>query len=348
MAGAAIEVRNVSRRFKVGSEEVWAVNDISLSVAEGEFLALVGRSGSGKTTLLNLIAGLDRPTGGEITIDGDRVDQMSEKQLDQLRRHKLGFIFQSFGLLPLLSARENVELPLRISGVGHSDRTKMVRDALAFVGLGRRADHRPYELSGGEQQRVAIARALATSPTLILADEPTGELDSATATVVFTLLRDLARAEGITIVTCTHDRLVMEMASRVEELADGHLVTGEKREVYDRIQARERSPFAAPQEAAEGMEEQPALSSLIGADLSQFKPASQRVERRGTVAEAAPDREALPDLSQFRPAPQRLQKAEHPSADDQPEEVPPDSHDAMPEPESDADNASRWAPPDRH
>jgi ABC-type lipoprotein export system ATPase subunit len=241
MSGAAVEVRNVSRKFQVGGEEVWAVHDVSLKVEPGEFLALIGRSGSGKTTLLNVMAGLDRPTAGEVYIDGERVDTMSERQLDGLRRHKLGFIFQSFGLLPLLSARENVELPLRIAGVGHGERQKQVKSALEFVGLGRRADHRPYELSGGEQQRVAIARALASQPTLILADEPTGELDSATATAVFTLLRELARAEGITIITCTHDRLVMELAQRVEELADGRLVTGEHREVWDRIQRRERS-----------------------------------------------------------------------------------------------------------
>ena len=275
MPGSSIEVKNISRLFKVGNEEVHAVQDVSLSVPSGEFIALIGRSGSGKTTLLNLMAGLDRPTSGEVWIDAERVDTMSEGQLDKLRRHKLGFIFQSFGLLPLLSARENVELPLRIAGLGYGDRTEKVKRALDFVGLGRRADHRPYELSGGEQQRVAIARALASEPSLILADEPTGELDSATATAVFSLLRELARAEGITIVTCTHDRLVMEMASRVEELADGHLVTGERREVWDRIQQRERSPFAAS--PATGLEEQPALSSLIGADLGQFRPASERV-----------------------------------------------------------------------
>ena len=217
-------MKNVTRRFKVGGVEVNAVRDNPLTVEQGEFLALIGRSGSGKTTLLNLMAGLDRPTSGEIWIDGERVDTMSEGQLDKLRRHKLGFIFQSFGLLPLLSARENVELPLRIAGIGYGDRMVKVKRALDFVGLGRRADHRPYELSGGEQQRVAIARALASEPSLILADEPTGELDSATATAVFSLLRELARAEGITIVTCTHDRLVMEMASRVEELADGHQI----------------------------------------------------------------------------------------------------------------------------
>lgn len=342
MGGASVEVRNVSRRFKVGGEEVWAIRDISLEVEPGEFLALIGRSGSGKTTLLNVMAGLDRPTGGEVYIDGERVDTMSEGQLDRLRRHKLGFIFQSFGLLPLLSARENVELPLRIAGVGYGERQKLVKNALEFVGLGRRADHRPYELSGGEQQRVAIARALASQPTLILADEPTGELDSATATAVFGLLRDLARAEGITIITCTHDRLVMELAQRVEELADGHLVTGHHGEVWDRIQKRGRSPFAAPLPAAEGIEEQPALSSLIGADLSAFKPAPLRVKHREAGEEEAV--EPLPgiDLSEFRPAPQRLGKdpaMRFESAEPPPE---PPGKPGPPEPE---DDASRWARP---
>ena len=339
MAGSAIEVKRVSRRFKVGSEEVWAVRDINLSVASGEFLALIGRSGSGKTTLLNLMAGLDRPTEGEISIDGDRVDTMSEGQLDKLRRHKLGFIFQSFGLLPLLSARENVELPLRIAGVGYSDRQQKVKRALEFVGLGRRADHRPYELSGGEQQRVAIARALATEPSLILADEPTGELDSATATAVFSLLRELARAEGITIVTCTHDRLVMELAGRVEELADGHLVTGAHREVWDRIQQRERSPFAAALPAAEGIEAQPALSSLIGADLSQFKPASERVVH---VAAEPRHEEGIVDDSPARHLMEKRVAAEGVTAAPDAE-----SPAKEPDPGPTSDDATRWARPDR-
>ncbi len=343
MAGSSIEVKGVSRRFKVGSEEVYAVRDISLSVPSGEFLALIGRSGSGKTTLLNLMAGLDRPTAGEISIDGDRVDTMSEGQLDKLRRHKLGFVFQSFGLLPLLSARENVELPLRISGVGYGERTRKVKRALDFVGLGRRADHRPYELSGGEQQRVAIARALASEPSLILADEPTGELDSATATAVFTLLRDLARAEGITIVTCTHDRLVMELAGRVEELADGHLVTGQHREVWDRIQQRERSPFAAT--PAAGMEEQPALSSLIGADLSQFKPASERV----THVPAEPHHEeGVVDGSPLRRFQEKRVAAnqELPDAETEAEAPETPQQEASPsEPEPEPEAPARWARP---
>ena len=338
MAGSTIDVRGVSRRFKVGSEEVWAVHDINLSVASGEFIALIGRSGSGKTTLLNLMAGLDRPTEGEISIDGERVDTMSEGQLDRLRRHKLGFVSQSFGLLPLLSARENVELPLRIAGVGYSARQEKVQRALDFVGLGRRAHHRPYELSGGEQQRVAIARALATEPSLILADEPTGELDSATATAVFGLLRELARTQGITIVTCTHDRLVMERASRVEELADGRLVTGERREVWDRIQQRERSPFAAALPAADGIEDAGGLSSLIGADLSQFKPASERVVHVAAEPHPEPRAEQQPNL-RFGDPRRRDGDAQAPGPE---ADAAPGAEDA---PAGAPDDGSRWARP---
>jgi ABC-type lipoprotein export system ATPase subunit len=272
---AAVEVRNVSRLFQLGSEDVWALRDITLSVEPREFLALVGRSGSGKTTLLNIIAGLDRPTSGEVELDGQRLDTMPERGLTELRRHRLGFIFQSFGLLPLLSAQENVELPLRIAGFGHGDRVRRARAALDLVGLTRRAHHRPFELSGGEQQRVAIARAIATEPSLILADEPTGELDSATAKAVFGLLRALAREENITVIACTHDRLVMELADRVEELADGRLARTSDQVVWQHVQAAERSPFEAsrPEEMDED-KQAAALSSLIGADLRQFSRTS--------------------------------------------------------------------------
>ncbi len=273
MPGAEVEVKAVTRVFHVAGEDVTAVDAVSLSVAPGEFVALTGRSGSGKTTLINIIAGLDKPTSGEVQIDGKRVDTLSAGELNDLRRHKLGFIFQSFGLLPLLSAQENVELPLRIAGFGHGDRVKRARRVLDMVGLGKRADHRPYELSGGEQQRVAIARALATQPILMLADEPTGELDSATATIVFGMLRDIARNEGITIITCTHDRLVMELADRVEELANGRLVTGQAGSVWEKVQEREMSPFSAQRLHAAGIEAEGMMgvSSLIGADRSLFK-----------------------------------------------------------------------------
>jgi putative ABC transport system ATP-binding protein len=311
MGGAAVSIRGVSRRFRLGSEEVWALRDVALEVAPGEFLALIGRSGSGKTTLLNIIAGLDRPTEGDVLVDGRSVPGMSEQELNDLRRHTLGFVFQSFGLLPLLSAFENVELPLRIAGVRHAERARRVRTVLEMVGLGRRAEHRPYELSGGEQQRVAIARALAIQPRLILADEPTGELDSSTAVTIFTLLRDIARTEGVTIITATHDRLVMEMADRVEELANGRRVEG--RELLRRVTERERSPFAAPL-PAEPLSEDAAVaaswrpSSLVGADTAHFvRPVYEDAE--------PPPRHPLP------------RRAEPPPPSD--------------------DDISRWAPPDR-
>ncbi len=306
MAGAVVEARDITRRFHLGSEDVWALQGVSVSAHAGEVLALVGRSGSGKTTLLNIIAGLDRPTSGEVEIDGQRIDTMGEKELTQLRRHKLGFVFQSFGLLPLLSAHENVELPLRIAGFSHGDRVRRAKAALSMVGLGRRSHHRPYELSGGEQQRVAIARAMATEPTLLLADEPTGELDSATATAVFQLLRTVAREQGVTVITCTHDRLVMELADRIQELADGKLVVGAHGDVMQTIHAREQSPFAA---SGNGREQHigagaQGLSSLIGADSSIFvmpEPPKPSVSVAPAQEAAASKDESDEDNSRWAP-----------------------------------------------
>lgn len=247
MPGALVEVREVTRRFLRGGEEVWALRGVSLRVEPGEFLALIGRSGSGKTTLLNLVAGLDRPTSGEVVVDGVRVERLSERELTRYRRHTVGFVFQSFALLPLLSAQENVELPLRIAGWHAADRASRAKELLGLVGLARRARHRPYELSGGEQQRVAIARALAARPSLLLADEPTAELDSVTAMEIFALLREVARREGVTVVACTHDRLVADYATRVEELRDGALAPPHEGEVWMRWQSRPGPvPSAAP------------------------------------------------------------------------------------------------------
>ncbi|MGE0570357.1 MAG: ABC transporter ATP-binding protein [Dehalococcoidia bacterium] len=288
MTAASIDVRGVTRLFKLGSEDVHALKGIDISVEPRQFVALIGRSGSGKTTLLNIIAGLDRPTSGEVFLDGNRIDNLSERDLTQLRRRDMGFIFQSFGLLPLLSAQENVELPLRIAGFGHGDRTRMARSALDLVGLTRRSNHRPYELSGGEQQRVAIARAIATGPRLILADEPTGELDSTTARIVFNLLRALSREQDFTVVTCTHDRLVMDMADRVEELVDGRLVAPGEGELWKRVRETARSPFEAAFVGASQSEDAGSgLSSLVGADSSTFakreQPSSNTVATNGTA-----------------------------------------------------------------
>ena len=225
----AVEVRGVSRHFDGGGHTVYAVRDVSLTVAPGELLAIVGRSGSGKTTLLNLIAGLDQPDEGSVYLDGHDITSASEAELTALRRNHIGFVFQSFGLLPLLSAAENIALALRIAGASGRDEAQRTRELLEMVGLTARAGHRPYELSGGEQQRVAVARALANRPRLLIADEPTGELDTVTGAQIFGLLQQAA-SEGVTIVMATHDPLIVDYARRVVEMADGRLVqSGEVR-----------------------------------------------------------------------------------------------------------------------
>ncbi|MDA1256848.1 MAG: ABC transporter ATP-binding protein [Chloroflexi bacterium] len=212
---------HVGRTFHLEGEEVHAVRDISLTVNRGRFVAIVGRSGSGKTTLLNLLAGLDTPTSGQVLFEGRDLAGMGEKEMTQLRRHRVGIVFQSFGLLPLLSAYENVELPLRIAGIGSRRRNERAAEVLDLVGLLPRAKHRPFELSGGEQQRVAIARAVAMRPSVILADEPTGELDSVNAESIFGLFSQMAGAEEMAIVTTTHDQTLLDMAEEVYEIGDG-------------------------------------------------------------------------------------------------------------------------------
>jgi putative ABC transport system ATP-binding protein len=215
---------HVSRTFHLEGEEVHAVRDISLTINRGRFVAIVGRSGSGKTTLLNLLAGLDTPTSGQVRFEGRGVSEMGEKEMTELRRHRIGIVFQSFGLLPLLSAFENVELPLRIAGVGARIRNERAEEVLDLVGLLPRARHRPFELSGGEQQRVAIARAVAMRPSVILADEPTGELDSANAESIFGLFSEMAGAEEMAIITTTHDQTLLDMAQEVYEMGDGLII----------------------------------------------------------------------------------------------------------------------------
>jgi ABC-type lipoprotein export system ATPase subunit len=221
--GPLIQAVNVSRVYHTGAREVVAVDNVSLAIERGTFVALMGRSGSGKTTLLNLLAGLDQPTGGTVLFEGRDMAQFSDQEMVALRRGKVGFVFQSFGLLPLLSAYENVDLPLRVSGVGARERKQRVENVLKQVGLGKRANHRPYELSGGEQQRVALARALAPRPVVIFADEPTGELDTLTGQAITLLLRETITQHNVTLVVATHDMHVASAADRVLELEDGRL-----------------------------------------------------------------------------------------------------------------------------
>ncbi len=211
------------RTYQLGSEEINALRGVNMTVMSGQFIAVVGRSGSGKTTLLNILAGLDKPTSGQVLFENRDIAAMNEHDLTEIRRHKIGFVFQSFGLLPLLSAFENVELPLRIAGVRTREREERTREALDIVGLWGRAKHRPYELSGGEQQRVAIARAVVNNPPLILADEPTGELDSTNARAIFGLLKEMVLKQGISVLSATHDSTLLAMADEVKEIRDGHL-----------------------------------------------------------------------------------------------------------------------------
>ena len=212
------------RTFRLGSEEINALRGVNLVVYPGQFIAIVGRSGSGKTTLLNIMAGLDRPTLGKVLFEEQDLALMGQKELMEIRRHKVGFVFQAFGLLPLLSAFENVELPLRISGVAPGEREERTREALEMVSLWPRARHRPYELSGGEQQRAAIARAIVNRPSIILADEPTGELDSANARAIFGLFKEMVRRQGISVAAATHDSTLLAMADEVKEIRNGTLV----------------------------------------------------------------------------------------------------------------------------
>ena len=226
MTDSIISATSLSRVFESGGFQVKAVDEVDLQVTEGELLALTGRSGSGKTTLLNLLSGLDRPTSGSANFRGLDLAGMPEKQLVELRRHKIGFVFQSFGLMPLLSAQENVELPLHIGGVSWRERRRRAQEALESVGLGPRMRHRPYELSGGEQQRVSIARALVTSPEVVFADEPTGELDTTTARSIIEILQRIS-AEGTTVIVATHDLALAEAGHRRLEMADGQLAVPE-------------------------------------------------------------------------------------------------------------------------
>jgi putative ABC transport system ATP-binding protein len=221
---AIIQAENLSRNFPSGDTVIHALREISITVNQGELLAVRGRSGSGKTTLLNLLGGLDQPTAGQVFVDGTEVTGLSDRGLVNLRRHTVSYIFQTFGLLPILSAAENVEVPLRLVGAPRDDRDRRVMEVLDMVGVGHRADHRPHELSGGEQQRVAIARALANRPRVLLADEPTGQLDSETGRSIMRLLRSIVDTDGVTAVVATHDPLMLESADRVVELRDGKIV----------------------------------------------------------------------------------------------------------------------------
>jgi putative ABC transport system ATP-binding protein len=223
---AAIRTDHVSRHYQMGSSLVRAVDDVSISISPGEFVALLGSSGSGKSTLLNLIAGLDRPTSGGIYAQERNLADMSSGELAEHRSHTVGMVFQAFNLLPRMTLEENVELPLRLAAVGRAERAARVREAIQHVKLGARLTHRPTELSGGEQQRAALARALVNRPTILLADEPTGNLDSATGDEIMNLLREINQTLRMAIVMVTHEQPRAErFAHRMILMKDGKLVS---------------------------------------------------------------------------------------------------------------------------
>jgi putative ABC transport system ATP-binding protein len=222
----AIRAEHVSRHYQMGSALIRAVDDVSLEIRSGEFLALLGSSGSGKSTLLNLLAGLDRPTSGNIIAQERNLSEMSSLELARYRSRTVGMVFQAFNLLPRMTLEENVELPLRLAEVDRSERAGRVRDALERVHLEKRLSHRPSELSGGEQQRASLARALVNRPSILLADEPTGNLDSATGHEIMQLLEEIVKSLGTTIILVTHERpLAEKFAGRIVFLADGKMVS---------------------------------------------------------------------------------------------------------------------------
>jgi putative ABC transport system ATP-binding protein len=219
-----VRCEGLSKEYRTPGAVVRALQAVDLELPRGRLVVVHGRSGSGKTTLLNMIGGLDRPTSGRVAVDGAEVSALPAEELVRFRRDRVGFVFQGFGLLPILSAAENVEVPLRLRRVEPEERRRRVAELLGLVGLAGRAAHRPQELSGGEQQRVAIVRALANEPALLIADEPTGQLDSENARRIMELIRRLVDERGVSAVVATHDPVLIDLADRVVELSDGRLV----------------------------------------------------------------------------------------------------------------------------
>jgi len=218
-----VEVKNVKKIYQQGKVEVLALNDVTLSIEKGEFVALAGPSGSGKTTMLNLIGGLDLPDSGSICVDGERFEKMSQSELAGLRLHKVGFVFQAYNLVPVLSALENVEFVMLLQGIPGKERRERAQDILDDVGLAGKYDRRPAELSGGQQQRVAVARAIVSDPSIVLADEPTANLDSKTGEGLLELMKKMNQDKKVTFIFSTHDRMVMDYARRLVSIRDGRL-----------------------------------------------------------------------------------------------------------------------------
>jgi putative ABC transport system ATP-binding protein len=224
MSNTLVEIKNLVKSYTRGDQDVPVLRDITLNIERGDFISLMGPSGSGKSTLLNLIAGIDKPTGGMLRIDGEDISQLSEGELADWRASNIGFIFQFYNLMPVLTAYENVELPLLLTNLSRSERRERIEMTLNMVGLSDRMDHYPNELSGGQQQRVAIARAIVTDPTILVCDEPTGDLDKQSASDVLNMLKELNNTLGKTIIMVTHDAHAAEAAKRIVHLEKGELL----------------------------------------------------------------------------------------------------------------------------
>ncbi len=239
-----IELKNIDKTYEMGDNVVRALQDVSLTIGDREFAAIIGPSGSGKSTMMNIIGCLDQADSGEYLLDGENVTCLSERRLSLIRSRRIGFVFQQFNLLQKLTAYENVELPLIYQGMSHSERKARVREALTGVGLADRMRHRPNELSGGQQQRVAIARALVTRPSLILADEPTGNLDSRSGAEIMALLRQV-HEDGNCVIVITHDQLIADQADRRIRLSDGMVIADDGAEIADTNDSRKLKPDPA-------------------------------------------------------------------------------------------------------
>lgn len=259
----AIETVELQRIYKLGDQEVHALRGVNIQIGVGQFVSLKGRSGSGKTTLLNCLSGLDQPTNGIVRIFGDEIGGWSERKLTAWRRQQVGFIFQSLGLLPALSAYENVELILRMNKVGTKERRKRSEECLELVGLTKWMDHRPYEMSGGQQQRVAIARALANNPKVIIADEPTGELDSKTGHEILGIFRRIVHERQMTMLMATHDSLSDQYVDQVMHLQDGQINRIEIPEIQDRIEAHDVADEALAAVGARGNDGDPDHETVV-------------------------------------------------------------------------------------
>lgn len=274
-----IKVQNLRKVYKVGGEKVVALNNISLHINKGEFCCIVGTSGSGKSTLLNMLAGLEKPTKGKVRISGQLVSKMTEKELAKFRQDNIGFIFQSYNLMPTMTAVENVAFPLMFRGVSKSVREKKARKILKEMGLGERMKHKPGEMSGGQQQRVGIARAFVGRPKVIFADEPTGNLDSATTEMVMKMLIDISKKNNITFVMVTHDPDLAKMAERVITLKDGTVIS----DVRDGVNLMEEDAEIAQE--AEAVEEETALREEARQRAGEDAPAPEKTADEIPVGE---------------------------------------------------------------